>query len=102
MLHAVDSVKNLSPRYRHWIEEKVIYIIQSDERKEFLSLKSDTERENFWQICNPAPRSEINEYKEEHYRRRADANFGNIKAQDGWRTDMKRIYITLRPPEPSA
>jgi GWxTD domain-containing protein len=107
-LHAVDPVKNLSPRYRHWIEEEVPYIIQSVERKEFLSLKSDTERENFinafWQIRNPDPRSEINEYKEEHYRRLAyaNANFGNIKAQDGWRTDMGRIYITLGPPEQRA
>lgn len=48
------SKKSL-PRYRHWIEEEVFYIIQSGERKEFLSLKSDTERENFWQICNPLP-----------------------------------------------
>lgn len=107
-LHAVDPVKNLSPRYRHWIEEEVPYIIQSEERKEFLALKSDTERDNFikafWEIRNPDPGSEINEYKEEHYRRLAyaNANFGNIKAQDGWRTDMGRIYITLGPPEQRA
>jgi GWxTD domain-containing protein len=107
-LHAVDSVKNLPPLYRHWIEEEVPYIIQTEERKEFLALKSDAERDNFikvfWDIRNPDPGSEINEYKEEHYRRLAyvNATFGNIKAQDGWRTDMGRIYITLGPPEQRA
>ncbi len=107
-LHAVDPIRNLSPHYRHWIEEEVPYIIETEERKEFLALKTDVERDNFikafWDIRNPEPGSEINAYKEEHYRRLAYANqyFGNIKAQDGWRTDMGRIYITLGAPEQRA
>lgn len=107
-LHAADSLKSLSPRYRHWIEEEVPYIIQTEERKEFLALKSDTERETFikvfWDARNPDPGSDVNEYKEEHYRRLAYANqtFGNIKARDGWRTDMGHIYIVLGPPEQRA
>ena len=107
-LHAVNSVKSLAPHYRHWIEEEVPYIIRSDERKEFLALKSDSERDAFikafWEARNPDPGSEINEYEEEHYRRLAYANqnFGNIKAQDGWHTDQGRIYIVLGPPEQKA
>jgi GWxTD domain-containing protein len=108
MLHAVDQTKNLSPRYRHWISEEVPYIIQTEERKEFLALASDTERDNFikafWDARNPNPGSGTNEYKEEHYRRLAYANqyFGNMEAQDGWRTDQGHIYIVLGAPEQRA
>ena len=107
-LHAVDPTKNLSPRYKHWINEEVPYIIQSDERKQFLALSNDDERENFikafWEARNPTPGSDINDYREEHYRRLAYANqnFGNINAQDGWRTDRGRIYIMLGEPKQKA
>lgn len=105
---ATDLSKNLSPQYRHWLNEEVSYIINSDERREFLSLKSDVERDNFikafWDVRNPDPGSGVNEYKAEHYRRLAYANqmFGNIAAQNGWRTDEGRIYITLGPPQQKA
>ncbi|HEY6374672.1 MAG TPA: GWxTD domain-containing protein [Edaphobacter sp.] len=108
VLHAADPAKNLSPRFRHWINEEVPYIIETDERKQFLALANDAERENFikafWEVRNPNPGSEINEYREEHYRRLAYANqyFGNINAQDGWRTDRGRIYIMLGEPKQKA
>jgi len=107
-LYAVDPTKNLSPRYKHWINEEVPYIIQADERKQFLALSSDDERDNFikafWEARNPNPGSETNEYREEHYRRLAyvNQNFGNISAQDGWRTDRGRIYIMLGEPKQKA
>ena len=84
------------------------YIIESEERKQFLALSSDAERENFiklfWEARNPTPGSDINEYREEHYRRLAYANqyFGNINAQDGWRTDRGHIYIVLGEPKQKA
>ena len=107
-LRAVDPAKNLSPRYRHWVNEEVNYIIESEERKQFLALSSDAERDNFiklfWEARNPAPGSDINEYREEHYRRLAHTNqyFGNINAQDGWRTDRGHIYIVLGEPKQKA
>ena len=102
---AADRSKNLPPRYRHWVNEEVNYIIGSDERKQFLDLKSDSERDrfidNFWRSVNPTPTASNNPYKDEHYRRLAYANehYGNYEAQDGWRTDQGRIYITLGPPK---
>lgn len=108
LLWAVDASRNLSPRYRHWLNEEVTYIIDSEERKQFLGLANDAERDNFiksfWDARNPNPGSETNEYKDEHYRRLAYANqqFGNIKAEDGWRTDRGRIYIVLGEPEQKA
>ncbi|HEY4379197.1 MAG TPA: GWxTD domain-containing protein [Acidobacteriaceae bacterium] len=102
---AAQSSKNLSPEFRHWINEEVTYIISSEEKKQFLSLANDTERDNFiknfWSARNPDPSSEINSYKEEHYRRLAYANqhYGNLKAQDGWHTDQGMIYILLGEPQ---
>jgi GWxTD domain-containing protein len=104
-LHAADRSKNLPPRYRHWLNEEVNYIIDSQERKEFLALVTDEQRDSFiqafWRIRNPEPNSDVNPYKQEHYRRLAYANehFGSIAQQDGWRTDQGRIYITLGAPK---
>ena len=108
MARAADSLKNLPAHYRHWLTEEVPYIINSDERKQFLALANDAERDNFikafWDARNPDPASGMNEYENEHYQRLAYANqhFGNIKAEDGWRTDEGRIYITLGPPQQKA
>ena len=104
-MHAVDRTKSLAPRYRHWVNEEVNYIIQTDERKQFLSLISDAERdrfiEAFWKIRNPDPQSDSNSYRDEHYRRLAYANehFGRLEDENGWRSDQGRIYIILGPPK---
>ena len=105
---ALNSTKKLEPTYRHWIEVEVPYIISTAERKEFLSLTTDEQRDSFikafWQVRNPDPNSDTNTYKEEHYRRLAYANeqFGNARYEDGWRTPMGRMYIVLGPPKQKA
>ena len=102
---AATSAKQLPATYRHWLEVEVPYIISGEERKEFLSLNSDAERENFikafWDERNPSPDPSVNPYKEEHYRRLAYANenFGDARYQNGWRTDMGRMYIILGAPK---
>jgi GWxTD domain-containing protein len=105
---ASKSDKNLTPTYRHWLDVEVPYIISSVERKQFLSLSTDQERDSFigafWRVRNPNPNSESNAFKDEHYRRLAYANehFGTAKYEDGWRTEMGRIYIILGPPKQRA
>jgi GWxTD domain-containing protein len=102
------SDRNLPPHYRHWVNEEVNYIISTDERKAFLLLKSDQERDNFiqnfWDLRNPDPHSDSNSYREEHYRRLAYVNqmFGHPMVGDGWQTDMGQIYITLGAPQQKA
>jgi GWxTD domain-containing protein len=99
------SARQLPPVYRKWLEEEVPYIISQDEKKEFLRLTTDDQRdkfmEQFWEARNPDPHSNLNIYKEEYYQRLAyvKANFGDDRYNDGWRTDMGRIYITLGPPK---
>ena len=103
--HAADRSKSLPPRYQHWVNEEVNYIIDSNERKQFLSLPTDAQRDSFieafWRVRNPDPNSDANTYKEEHYSRLAYANehFGSLNIQNGWRSDQGRIYIILGAPK---
>ena len=85
---------------------KVNYIIDSQEKKQFLALADDTQRESFirafWRIRDPDPNSESNTYKDEHYRRLAYADDGwrgRGALFRRWRTDQGRIYIVLGPPK---
>jgi GWxTD domain-containing protein len=103
--HAADRSKDLPPRYRHWLNEEVNYIIDSTERKQFLVLTTDTQRDQFidefWRVRNPDPNSATNSYKDEHYRRLTYANehYGSAEVQDGWRSDMGHMYIVLGEPK---
>src|SRR5258706_110443 len=99
------SEKPLAPIYRHWIHQEVNYIITRAERNEFLALKTDDERdkfiERFWELRNPSPGAPANSYKEDIYKRIEYANdhFTTNGSNDGWNTDMGRIYITLGLPQ---
>jgi GWxTD domain-containing protein len=89
--------KELKGPYKTWLNEEVPYIITDDERRSFLSLSNDEEREafieNFWQRRNPNPDSLENEFREEHYRRIQYANDHYAAGKPGWKTDRGRIYI---------
>ena len=95
--------KELAGPFKRWLREDVHYIITGDERKVFLNLSTDEERENFieqfWLRRDPTPDSEENEYREEHYRRIQYANERFASGIPGWRTDRGRIYITFGPPD---
>jgi GWxTD domain-containing protein len=90
--------------YTKWLNEDVVYIITSYEKKKFLELKTDEEREQyieeFWKRRNPDPDTDENEYRTEHYERIAYANknfaFGKVA---GWQTDRGRTYILFGKPD---
>lgn len=98
------SAKDLPEAYRKWLEEEVVYIITPREKKVFLQLENDRERdmfiEAFWKHRDPNPNTPENEFRKEHYRRIAHANqyFGKESPGPGWRSDMGRIYILLGEP----
>jgi GWxTD domain-containing protein len=89
--------------YKVWLNDEVPYIISDDERKAFLSLSNDEERdafiEAFWQRRNPNPDSPENEFREEHYRRIAYANEHFAAGKPGWKTDRGHIYISFGAPD---
>jgi GWxTD domain-containing protein len=95
--------EELKGTYKTWLNEEVPYIITDEERKAFLSLSNDEEREafieNFWQRRNPDPDSAENSFREEHYRRIAYANEHFAAGKPGWKTDRGRIYIMWGPPD---
>jgi GWxTD domain-containing protein len=96
-------LKELDTPYRRWLEEDVVYIISSEERRAFLGLSTNEEREQFieqfWLRRNPNPDSPENEFKEEHYRRIAYANERYSSGLPGWKTDRGRVYIMWGPPD---
>jgi GWxTD domain-containing protein len=93
--------QELKGPYKTWLNEEVPYIITEDERKAFMSLANDEEREafieNFWQRRNPNPDSPENEFREEHYRRIQYANDHYAAGKPGWKTDRGHIYIAFGP-----
>jgi GWxTD domain-containing protein len=96
-------LKELDTPYRKWLDEDVVYIITAEEKKAFLQLSTNEEREQFieqfWQRRNPDPESPDNSFKEEHYRRIAYANEHFSSGIPGWKTDRGRTYIIWGPPD---
>ncbi|MFQ5737471.1 MAG: GWxTD domain-containing protein [Acidobacteriota bacterium] len=88
--------------FQKWLEEDVKYIITDEEKNIFRKLTTTEEKEQFieqfWSRRDPDPRTTLNEFKEEHYRRIVYANdhFGSGFA--GWMTDRGRVYIIQGPP----
>jgi GWxTD domain-containing protein len=96
-------LKELATPYKKWLNEDVTFIITDTERRAFLALQTNEEREQFieefWQRRNPDPDSVDNPVKEEHYRRIAYANEHFASGIAGWRTDRGRIYIMYGKPD---
>src|SRR5580658_4644475 len=95
--------QELSETYKKWLDEDVRWIITDQEKKAFLSLSNDEERdafiEQFWRRRNPNPDSPENEFREEHYRRIAYANEHYAAGKPGWMSDRGHIYIAFGPPD---
>ena len=101
---AGEQIEQLPERLREWLEDDVVYIISAREKEFFLQLEAMEERDAFiaafWRRRDPDPLTEINEFREEHYRRIDYANrrLGGEAAIPGWKTDRGRMYIILGEP----
>ncbi|RMH34376.1 MAG: GWxTD domain-containing protein [Acidobacteria bacterium] len=95
--------KEMGKVYKDWLEKDVVYIITPEEKKAFLALETDEERENFienfWRRRDPNPDTEENEFREEYYERIAYANQHFTSGIPGWKTDRGRIYIMYGKPD---
>jgi GWxTD domain-containing protein len=109
-LHAKELKKRqkklaseLGPQDGIWLNEEIPDIITEAERRAFLELSTNEEREQFieifWNKRNPNPESSINTFKEEHYRRLAYADEHFASGIPGRKTDRGRIYIIWGPPD---
>ena len=97
------TLKELDTPYKTWLNEDVVYIISPEERKAFLQLETNEEREQFieqfWLRRSSNPDLPDNDFKEEHYRRIAYANEHFASGIPGWKTDRGRIYIIWGKPD---
>ena len=95
--------KELGPAYGSWLNDEVPYIITDEERRTFLGLETNEERdqfiESFWERRNPDPELPENAFKEEHYRRLAYADEHFASGIPGRKTDRGRIYIIWGRPD---
>lgn len=95
--------QELKGPYKKWMDQDVRWIISDQERKAFLGLSNDEERdafiEQFWRRRNPDPQSPDNSYREEIYRRIAYANEHFAAGKPGWMTDRGHMYIAWGPPD---
>lgn len=73
---------------------QIDFIEQSKDYKEKLEKFT-----SFWKSKDPDPATEVNEILVEYYNRVNYANKRFKGIQEGWRTDMGMIYITLGPPD---
>lgn len=96
---------SLSPEDEQRVREIIAYIARPEEMERFDRLNPVGKRNfliQFWKERDPTPETPENEFKEEHFRRLNYANekysvgYGNV--EDGWRTDMGRVYIIYGPP----
>jgi GWxTD domain-containing protein len=85
-------------------KQDVTYIAAARELDMFDQLTPEGKKrfiEEFWKKRDPDPDTPINEFKIEHYRRINYANFqfSRIReSDDGWHTDMGRVYILYGEP----
>lgn len=89
--------------FKKWLAEDVVYIITTDELKAAKLLKTPEEKDSFiqqfWERRDPTPGTLLNEYREQHYKRVAEANEKFTEATIGWRTDRGKIYIKFGEPD---
>ncbi len=101
--HAKQLKHELNEDDKKWLNQDVRWIISDEEKKAFMQLSNEEEREqfieSFWDRRNPNPDSEDNEFTDEHYRRIEYANEHFPAGMPGWLTDRCRIYIVYGPPD---
>ncbi len=96
-------LNKISTEYRDSFR-KLKFLITKEERKAFLNLSTDEERDeffkNFWDKRDPDPETIENEFRDEFMARisMVDHLFSH-EGKEGWETDRGRVYIKLGPPE---
>jgi len=95
--------KDLDARYQNWLN-MITYITFKEERKVFLKMTNDRDRDAFikifWLQRDPTPGTPENEFKDEIEKRFAYVNdyFRRGTSRPGWMTDQGQIYMTLGKP----
>ncbi len=85
--------------FQRWVDEEVALIISDNERASLHELVTDGERgqyvELYWRRRDPTPGTEVNEFREEHYRRLQWATY----RLGGWKADRGMAYVKFGAPD---
>ena len=98
-----EVYKELNAVYQNWLN-MITHITYSEERKVFLKLTNDRDRDAFikifWLQRDPTPGTPDNEFKSEIEKRFAYVSdiFKRGSTRPGWMTDQGRIYMILGKP----
>ena len=96
-------LKEMASQGGDWLRDDVPDIITEQERRAFLELGTEEERDQykeiFWRNRNPDPESPVNPVREEHYRRLAYSDEHFASGIAGRKTDRGHIYIIWGPPD---
>jgi GWxTD domain-containing protein len=94
--------EELKTAYKEWIDT-VKLIATHEEGEAWKKLKTDDEREQFirvfWDLRDPDPDTEENEFKDEFYERQAYADEHFTSGKPGRMSDRGRIYIKFGKPD---
>ena len=101
-LYGAPKKRKLKPEYEEFYHY-ARYLFTKNERKIFSNLPDDQSRDAFiryfWEIRDPNPMTEENEFKVEIERRyEYSSKYLKEGPIPGWKTDRGRIYILLGPP----
>ena len=101
-LLVIPSLAEKEDFSKNWVKG-VELIITDAEKDVFEKLKKDKDREAFiqlfWAKRDPTPRTEHNEFKEEHYRRMEYVKENFIYGYNkGVQTDQGKVYVSLGNP----
>src|SRR6266478_6491821 len=96
-------LKEMASQGGDWLRDDVPDIITEQERRAFLELGTEEERDQykeiFWRNRNPDPESPVSPVREEHYRRLAYSDEHFASGIAGRKTDRGHIYIIWGPPD---
>ncbi len=96
-----SALKTLDDQGRDFLS-KARYIITKPERNLFLAIPAEKRAafiEEFWKKRDTNPDTEVNEFRDEYFKRITEANFlFSEGGEPGWLQDRGRVYILLGPP----
>lgn len=91
----------LAPEEEQFLTQ-VRYIITAEEQRTFRRLSAGERSkfiEDFWKSRDPDPETPENSFRDEYFRRIAEANkFFMSEGREGWLTDRGRIFVLYGPP----
>lgn len=96
------SQEQINKYIDEWLKSPIKYIITKEESKAFKKLKDRQEKirfiNYFWLRRDPNPKTPVNEFRDEFYKRVATTNY-HFKAggKAGWKTQRGQIFIIFGP-----